>query len=86
MPAVAANSGDEADALIISTGYALPTPPRDAAVAANAGLLENPGTMSPQNTRGILLEVPMVSGTGGVSAAAGRQAGATASTVHLQWV
>ena len=59
---------------------------RNVDVAANAGLLQNPGTMSPQNIRGILLEVPMVSGTGGVSAAAGRQAGATAPTVHLQWV
>ena len=86
MPVAVADSADEASTLIISTGYALPTPPRDVAVAANAGLLENPGTMSPQNTRGILLEVPMVSGTGGVSAAAGRQAGATASTVCLQWV
>ena len=86
MLAAAANSGDEANALSIAAGYALTTPPGDVTVAANAGLLENPGTMSPQNTRGILLEVPMVSGTGGVSAAVGRQAGSTASTVRLQWV
>ena len=55
-------------------------------MAANAGLLQNPGTMSPQNTRGILLEVRMVSETGGVSAVAGRQAGVTASTVALNTV
>ena len=81
LPAAAANSGDEADALIIAAGYALTTPPRDVAVAANAGLLENPGTMSPQNTRGILLEVPMMSGMGGlVSQRVGRP-----ELLPLQW-
>jgi len=65
MPVATAYSADEADALIISAGYALTTPPQDVAVAENAGLLENPGTVSPQNMRGILLEVPMVSETGG---------------------
>jgi hypothetical protein len=73
-------------ARIISVHDASLAQNEDVAVAENAGLLQNPGTMSPQNTRGILLEVPMVSGTGGVSDAAGRQAGANASTVHLQWV
>ena len=72
--------------LIISTGYVLPMPPQHVAVTTNARLLKNPGTVSAQNTRGILLEVPMVSGTGGVDVAAGRQARATASTVYLQWV
>ena len=52
-------------------------------MAANAGLLENPGTMGPQNTRNVLLEVPKVPGMGRVSAATGRQAGATVSTVAL---
>ena len=83
MLAVVADSSDEASTLIISTGYALPTPPRHVAVTANAGLVDNQGTVRAPYTRGLLIEVSMVPGTGGVSAAAGRQAGATASTVAL---
>jgi len=83
IPAAVADSADEASLLIISTGYALPTPPRHVDVAATAGLVENQGTVSAPDTRGLLIEVPMVPGTGGVSVATGRQAEATASTVAL---
>ena len=84
--AAAANSADEADAIIIGAGYAVTTPPRDVGVTANAGLLEKPGTGSSPDTGELPIEVPMVSGTGGVSVTAGTQAGVTAPTVHLQWV
>ena len=77
---------DEESTLIISTGYALPTHPRHVAVTANAGLVDNQGTVRAPYTRGLLIEVSMVPGTGGVSIVVGRQAGATASTVRLQWV
>ena len=83
MPAAAANSGDEADTLLINAGYMLHTPPRDIAVAANAELVENQGTVNAPDTRGLLVEVPMVPGMGGVSITVGRQARATASTVTL---
>ena len=86
LPAAAADSDEEASTLIISAGYALLTPPQHVAVAPNAGLRENPGTVSDPDTRGLLIEVYMVPGTGRVSVVAGRQAGATASTVRLQWV
>ena len=86
LPAAAADSADEVSTLIISAGYALPTPPQHAAVAPNAGLCKNPGTVSAPDTRGLFSEVPMLPGMGGVGVAAGRQVRTTASTVRLQWV
>ena len=86
MLAAVVELANEASTLIIYTGYTLSTPLGHVTVAADAGLLKNPGTVSAQNTRGLLLEFPMVSGMGGVGVATGRQAGATASTVRLQWV
>ena len=62
LPVAAANLGNEADALIISAGYQLHMPPRDVAVATNAGLAENQGTVSVTDTRGLLIEFPMVRG------------------------
>jgi hypothetical protein len=83
LAAAAANSADEADALIIGAGYAVTTPPRDVGVTTNAGLLEKPGTGSSPDTGELPIEVPMVSGTGGVSVTAGTQAGAAATSVAL---
>ena len=85
-PAAAAEVDKEASTLLIAAGYVLTTPPQHVAVAPNAQLRKNPGTVSDPYTRGLLIEFHMVPGTGSVSVTAGRQAGATASTVRLQWV
>ena len=81
MLAAAANSGDEANALSIAAGYALTTPPRDVAVAANAELLENPGTMSPQNTGASSLKSLSCRGRAGLVS---RQVGKP-ELLPLQW-
>ena len=86
MPAAAANSGDEADALIINAGYTMHTPPRDVAVAANSGLVENQGTVSATDTRGLLVEIPTVPGLGGLSVRAWEQVGVTLTIVSLSTI
>ena len=41
LPAAAADSDEEASALLIAAGYVLTTPPRHVAVALNTGLFKN---------------------------------------------
>jgi len=86
MPAAAANLGDEADLLIINAGYTLHMPPQDVAVAANVGLVENQGTVSAPDTRGIRIEAPTVPGLDRLSVRVLDQAGVTRTTVALSTI
>ena len=83
LPAAAAEVDEEASTLIIAAGYTLTTPPRHVTAASNAGLGENQGTVSATGNTELPIEVTNVPGLGGFSVAAGRQAGATPSTVAL---
>jgi len=86
LPAGAAEVDEETSTLIIAAGYVLTTPPRHVAVALNAGLSENRGSVSANGNTELPIEVPNVPGLGGLGVNAREQAEVSVSTVRLQWV
>ena len=80
LPAAAAEVDEEASTLIIAAGYVLTTPPRHVAVALNAGLSENRGSVSANGNTELPIEVPNVPGLGGLGVNAQEQAGVAVST------
>ena len=86
LPAGAAEVDEETSTLIIAAGYVLTTPPRHVAVALNAGLSENRGSVSANGNTELPIEVPNVPGLGGLGVNAGEQARVTASSVALRTI